>query len=172
MSCTLGSSICWGGCAAVKEVKVSVGWDWDGQVVDVNESEGSWGCAEKVQVGKIKDKAELAGPVSEFGGGKEWLWRGRFGGIEGDCWEETAGIGELVVTDWGFFLLCSARPPFRPRPLGMSVIANFETLDSFFDFLLQKTNCGNLWLTSATATLWEQMPKDWTQVWLCEIHWM
>ena len=59
-----------------------------------------------------------------------------------------------------FFLLCGARPPFRPRPLGMSVIANFEKLGSFFDFLYQKTNCGNLWLTSATTTLWEQMPKD------------
>jgi len=39
--------------------------------VEVNESEGSWGCAEEVQVGKVEDEAEHAGPVSEFGGGEE-----------------------------------------------------------------------------------------------------
>ena len=48
-------------------MKASVGSDWDGQVVanmEVNEFEGSWECAEGVQVGKVEDEAEHAGPVS------------------------------------------------------------------------------------------------------------
>ena len=40
--------------------------------VEANVSEGSWECAEEVQeevqVGKVEDEAEHAGPVSEFGG--------------------------------------------------------------------------------------------------------
>jgi len=37
--------------------------------VEANVPVGSWGCAEEVQVGKVEDEAEHAGPVSEIGGG-------------------------------------------------------------------------------------------------------
>ena len=67
-------------------------------------------------------------------------------------------ISVLVVTGWAAFQDRGAAPPFRPRPLGMLVVRKLVT----FAFLLffADRNCGNFLLTSATATLCEQIPMD------------
>ena len=61
--------------------------------VEANVSEGSWRCAEEVQVGKVEGEAKHAGPVSEFGGGGmtlAWsLWGDRWRFLGRNCTQRT-----------------------------------------------------------------------------------
>lgn len=67
------------------------------------------------------------------------------------------GLSTTLSVGCGVFLFLGHSVPFLPLPLGIVASANLVKLSVFFTFLYQATNSESFPLSSATATVCEQI---------------